>query len=326
MIKPTLSMCAAVAALVWAAPAAANRTLEEPGSIRAIPRMVPKAKISDGLKAARLTDDCESQINSRDLVGLRCRLAVYNNLNRDEAITDPLAVERQRDAAQNAIKTAQSIATYSPVKKKKGHGENKYLAHKAACQVALDVHDRLNKLPAGTPASVAAAADKALRGDGGLFQAACECARDTVVLAQPLDLSESEKGALQSALTSRGCFLDKSKIATKRGGPSSSFEGEASAIAAQNTADAMFKDYAKARDVGLKRCRQKWVGPARVKDKKKAESCVCTEIKRWRFPKERGRPDTTVKLDVAPKLTVDVVVAANGKVKSCGPLGGEAAP
>jgi len=288
--------------------------------------MVPKKKQTEALKAEKLEAVCKKQGRARNLAGVRCRMAIHRGVTRSIGLKDERAVKKQIKAARDALAVAASISSYKPVAKKPGHRKAVYAAHRSACAVALDVNDTLAKMPADAPEDVRAAAKKALAGTDskpGLFQRACECARDTIALSD-ITTSEADKGKDQAAMTSRGCFLDRSKVKAQRGGPDRAFSGNAKDIAAANTHEALLLDYAKTRDVGLNRCRQKAMTKGMLSDKAKMEKCACGEIKRYKFPKEKGRKDIAITIPiVATDLGVNVTVNAPGKVSKCGPLVGK---
>lgn len=317
ILGASLALCALVSV-----PAYAERRLKEPKTVR----KAGSAGSSELKKALgeELYKTCNGNMKKTDLTGIRCRLKVFNErTSRPMKSLKARDVKKQVKAAKSAIKAGKSIAAYKPIKKKPGHREKKYRAHKEACAVALGVYDRFERLDS-TPLSpkVKKMIVDSLGGKKGIARQACECARDTVVLAQTLDLPADERGGLQGALTSRGCFLDKSKIAAGRGGPKSQFLGKtANDVVKKNSAEGMMLEFVKTRDVELNRCRDKWFAPGKVKDKAKAEKCFCRQMARWKFPKERGRKDMTVALPLNKNYKVDVLIAANGKNKACGNFG-----
>ena len=153
-----------------------------------------------------------------------------------------------------------------------------------------------------------------------------EVTASSLSLAGPARASQEENGFLQGILTSRGCLVNREKLKSTRSGPSGFSSGKANAIAEQNSDNNVLLDYAKARDIGLDRCRSKYISTGGQVDKVgKLERCVCEEVKRWRFPKKRGRSDVILDLPVSGKqVTAKLIVTQNGKVKDCGPLAGTA--
>jgi len=318
----------ALAVLAFAsAPAFAGRTLKEAKSVQNAGAKVSASDTEAALKAADLTAQCtKTALKSRDLDGLACRLAILAyTAERSELKNDKAIKERVR-LALDARATAESIASYKPLHQKPTFAEERFRAHQQACRVVLDAHDAIKGMkPTKDQKELAAAAKDALdHPENGLFKHACECARDTMGLTTGVNLSAEERGALQSVLTSRGCFLDKSKVSGDRGGPESSFTGRASELAEKNTDEAKLLDYAKVRDIGLERCRAKALDARdKLSDAKALEECACAEIKRWSFPKKRERPNMTIDVPViAGKVGVSVEVTAPGKVAKCGPLTG----
>jgi hypothetical protein len=302
----------------------AARSIQEPDAIKVIPRLVPAAKIEKGLKAAYLDEKCtRDALKTPELIGIQCRLAVHRSLAAELLPVDATSTERRVALARDAVIAAKSIAEYTPLSKKPGFGREQFDAHQQACTVVVEAYDALKGAPASASPDVRAVVDKALSGEGNLFDAACGCTQASVGLADGANASLDEKGSLQSALTSRGCFLDKSKIKAERGGPDSAFTGEATRIAAANSVEARLLDYAQTRAVGLDRCKDKGFEGVRLVDRGKLKGCVCGEISRFSFPKEKGRADATIVLPLrGADLGVQIVVTAVGKVATCGPLVG----
>lgn len=324
---PKIALAALAMAGLWlhSGPAAAGRTLKEAKSINGALKSAAASERAAALKAAGLEAQCtKAAQKSRDLDGVACRLAVFSHLSQKAPLSSEAALKRRVKAAEDARATADSIASYKPLHKKPTFDRERFEAHRQACRVVLDAYDAVKAMrPADK--TLASASKAALGGpDDGLFKNACECARDTIGLTAGVGLSADEQGALQSVLTSRGCFLDKSKVSKDRGGPESSFSGRAGELAEASTDEAALLDYAKVRDIGLERCRAKALDArGQLTDKKELKRCACGEINRWSFPKKRGRPDMKVTVPlIKGKVGVEVEVTAPGKVKSCGPLAG----
>jgi hypothetical protein len=315
---------AAIACLLCSGTVLAARALVEPDAIKVIPRLVPAAKIQKGLQDAGLGEKCSAAaLKTPELVGLQCRLAVHRSLAAELPPDSPTSTERRIVFARDAAVAATAIAAYAPLSKKPGFGREQFDAHQQACSVVVDAYDALKSVPASAPADLRLVVDKGLAGQGGLFDAACNCTQSAVRLADGANASLDEKGALQAQLTSRGCFLDKSKIRAERGGPESSFTGEATRIAAANSVEARLLEYAQTRAVGLERCKDKGFEGVRLVDRGKLKNCVCGEISRFSFPKEKDRADVTITLPLrGADLGVEVVITAAGKVSTCGPLVG----
>jgi len=320
----TLPLLVLTFALGLSGAALAARALTEPDTIKVVPRMVPPAKIKKALVDAGLAEKCTNEVlRTSELVGLQCRLAVQRGLAQELVVDGAPSVERRAALARDASTAAAAIAEYTPLSKKPGFGREQYEAHRQACAVVVETYDALKQAPATAAPEVRAAVDRALTGENNLFDAACACTQSAVSLADGAGAGIDEKGALQAGLTSRGCFLDKSKLKAERGGPESSFTGAAESIAAANTDEARLLDYAMARAVGLDRCKDKGFEGPKLVEKKKLESCVCGEIARFAFPKEKGRSDVKIVMPLrGPNLGVEVVVTAVGKVSTCGPLVG----
>jgi len=285
--------------------------------------MVPAAKQAEALKAAGLEKKCTpATLRSRELPGVACRLAIYAFLHTKAPIATANDAKKRLSVAKDGLKAAKSIAAYKPLAKKPGLERKRVDAHQQACKVALQSYDALAAASrANTPAKSAAA--KAMgSNEKGLFKDACECARETVNMAGGAGLSADERGGLQTLLTKRSCFLDKSKLKAGRGGPESEFTGRAGQVVESNTDEARLLDYAKARDIGLDRCRKKSTAAGRVTDRGGLKRCACGEIKRWRFPKERGRSDVEIVVPIIKGVGVRVTVTAPGKIAKCGPLEG----
>lgn len=314
----------ALVVTLTATAALAGRSLDEPDAVKAIPRMVPAAKVASALAAAKLAEKCSPQVmKAPELVGMSCRLAVHRALAREHTVDTLATVTRRIAAGREAAAAAKGIAGYAPLSKKPGFERELFDAQREACATVVETYDALKAAPPTVPADARSAIDGALAGDGNLFDAACGCVQDGVSLADAAGASIDERGTLQGMLTSRGCFLDREKIKAERGGPEASFTGEATKLAAKNTDEARLLDYANARLVGIGRCTEKGIVAGRIVEKKKLESCVCAEIGRFAFPKEKGRADVKIVVPIAEdRLGVEVVVNAPGKVTSCGPLVG----
>jgi hypothetical protein len=301
----------------------AGRTVKEPGSVKAVPRMVPAAKRAEALKALGLDSRCtDAVLRSRELPGFGCRLAIFSYLNAKSPLATPADLAKRTSAADEALAAAESIATYEPLKKTPNLEQFRVFAHEQACRTVLEAYDAISAAGRASGPLQVEATKAAGTNDKGLFKQACECAQTTASLAGPAQLSVEERGRLQTVLTKRSCFLDKSKLAVNRGGPESEFSGRAGQVIEANTDEARLLDYAKARDIGLDRCRSKSAPGGRVTDKGGLKQCACGEIKRWRFPKERGRADVEIVVPLVKGVGVRVTVNAPGKVTSCGPLEG----
>jgi hypothetical protein len=301
----------------------AGRTVKEPGSVKAVPRMVPAAKRAEALKALGLQSRCtDAVLRSRELPGIGCRLAIFSYLTARAPLASPADLKKRMKAAEDALNAAESIATYKPLKKSPNLEQFRLFAHEQACRTVLESYDAISAAGRASGPLKMEAAKAAGSTDEGLFKQACECAQTTISLSGPGRASVEERGRLQTLLTKRSCFLDKSKLASKRGGPESEFSERAGEVIEANTDEARLLDYAKARDIGLDRCRTKSAPGGRVTDKGGLKRCACGEVKRWRFPKERGRADVEIVVPIVKGVGVRVTVNAPGKVTSCGPLEG----
>lgn len=311
-----------------ATPSLAGRTLEEPKGVRDIVKRSSRAEVEKALQEAGVAERCSDEaLRSPELNGVGCRVVVHTALTRRKALSSPRDVEARVAAAKDAWKTARTIAEYQPLHTPPRFDADRFEAHRRACDGVLDAWDALRGLPRGAAPELRAATDAALSeaafGGSPIGEAACACTAKTLELSSAGGASLELSGALQAALTSRGCFLDESKIRAERGGPKSRFSGLAKALSEQSTDEAQVVAFAETRDVGLARCRDKFLPRGRLGDKEGMKKCVCSEVQRWSFPKKKGRPELSVLLPVYDeRLGVRIGVSAPGKVTSCGPLEG----
>lgn len=325
--SPLPALVVALLAGLAAGPSHAGRSLQEPPAVKAVPRMVPKAKQQASLEAASLASACPADVlKSQDLQGVTCRLGIHGQLALQAPLEGPAQVDKLLVAASEAMKTAGSIADYQPLAKTPRLEPSRLAAHEQACKTVVSAYDAL-KEAARNPGPVGEAAKKGMgSAEAGLFKDACDCAQQTVRIADGAGVSLEDRARLQTVLTSRSCFLDKTKVAANRGGPDSQFSGRAGRLAEANTDEALLLDYAKTVDIGLDRCRTKGISPGgQVSDKGGLKKCACGEIQRWRFPKQKGRPDVEIVVPILDtRVGVRITVTAPGKVTSCGPLEGSA--
>ena len=309
----------------------AGRVLQEPAAIKAEVRKMSEKDTQKALQAKGLEETCtRSMLKTREIQGVRCRMALHQALAKNTVPNSAKAFEERLGFAKVAIQVAQSVHEYSPMHPKPGFARHQFEAHHQSCSTVLDAYDAIKALPSSSPAEVLEAQNLALKGSGDAFNiytAACDCTKKSLQLAAPAGLSLDESGALQGVLTSRGCLLNREKMKSEREGPSG-FTGKAGEIAKANTEVSTLLTYAKARDIGLDRCREKYVSSiGRVEKVGGMERCVCDEVKRWGFPKKRGREDVEFDLPVVEgKLDIKLIIVAVGKVKECGPLSGSAIP
>lgn len=313
---------------LFPAAASAGRTLEEPKGVRDVVKTTPRAAVQKALGEAGVSERCsDAALRSGELNGVACRLVVHSSLSKAKPLASAKDVQRRVTAAKDAWLTARTIASYAPLTKLPRLDEDRFEAHRRACDGLVDAWDALRGVPKAAAPELRAAVDAALKepgfGEQAIGEAACACTAKTLELSTAGGASLELTGALQGTLTSRGCFLDASKIRAERGGPKARFSGRAKTLSEQSTDEAQMVAYAKTRDVGLERCRDKFLAKGVLGDKSGMEKCVCGEVKRWTFPKKKGRPELVVLLPVYDeRLGVQVGVSAPGKVTSCGPLQG----
>lgn len=319
-----------VALVLPAGSALAGRALVEPKAWRSAAGTLPKAAVDEAARTAGLTDCGPAVLQSADVQGLGCRAAAAAATLAKKPIAKPSDVDAQAAFAAELDAAARSVAELEPlVEPRPGFERRRFEAHRATCRALLGVHDRLSAIAAGDP-KTKARAEAALASFGPgrrpLKDAACGCVQASVGLARGADASLEETGALQSVLTSRGCFLDETKLKADRR-PGGGVPAEAADVAASRSDEARIVEYARARDVGLERCREKALDAGRLKDPAKLEKCVCGEIGRWKFPARAGGTTITVKLPVVEEqLAVAVDVDAAGAPAKCGPLSGAMLP
>lgn len=318
----------AALAFLLSAPALAGRTLEEPKAVALALKSAPRATVQAALKEAELEDQCAAAaLRSKELRGLRCRLAVFAHLEKKRAPRTPADVKARLRAAEAAFAAARTLSSYAPLTRPPRLDEERFEAHRGACGVLVAAWDSLRSLPKGaneaTQQAAATALATPLEGGAPLGEAACSCTARSLELSSGGGASLELIGALQGTITSHGCFLDESKVKAQRGGPESRFSGAAARYSAESTDEAQLVTYAKTRDVSFNRCREKYLAPGHVKDKEGMQTCLCGELTRWRFPPKRERPEMDVRVPVRDDaLLVVVKVSAPGQVTGCGPLEG----
>ncbi|MCP4503154.1 MAG: hypothetical protein GY822_24725 [Deltaproteobacteria bacterium] len=309
----------------------AGRVLIEPPEIKKNVRRMKQKDKSAALKGVGLQDTCtRSMLKTKEIQGVRCRMALYQASAKKAALKTEGDFAKRLEHAKTALQTAKSIHAYSPMLKKPGLARHQFEAHKQSCATVLDAYDAIKALPNTSPARLRVLQKRALIGEGDAFNvyaAACDCTKKSLQLAGPARASLDESGELQGILTSRGCLVNRERLKSEREGPSGLSEN-AQKIAKANTDVSVLLDYAKARDIGLDRCRQKYVSSVgKVKKVGKMERCVCEEVKRWRFPKKRGRADVEFQLPVdGENVQAKLVIVAVGKIEECGPLSGKGIP
>lgn len=327
LTKKVLVLSAFAALAAVPSPAIAGRTLKEPKEIQTLPRKMNASQRDAALKAAKLDQECSrSRLKTREIQGLQCRLALYAAQAKGTAADSERNLQQLLDMARRAEATAKSVATYRPLTAKPGLKESKFKAHDLACNVIENVVSQLRTVPPTATPELVRAAKAAQTGAGDAYnvqRASCECMKGSASLAGDAGVSIETRGAIQGKLTSQGCLLDKGALNQSRGGPSG-FSGNAAGVAAAASDEGLLLEYAKARDIGLNRCRSKYISSAqKVSRPKKLKSCACDEVKRWRFPKKRGRPDLEVAIPIQPgAAALKVTIGAAGKVKACGDITG----
>ena len=312
--------------LLAAASAWAGRTLSEPKGITKQAGAANAKDVAAALKAAGLEKSCDrNALKSREIGGLACRLAVYSRVANRGAVKSEKDVRARADVAKDGLAAAKTVADYKPLARKPGLAENRFFAHREACGAVLTAYDAIAAADAtADDATKKAIAEIVGTEKQGLFKDACVCAQKTIALATAANRSVDERGQLQGELTKRGCFLNREAVKSQRAsGPSNDFSGAAGEVAASNTVAARLLDYASARDIDFNRCRDKHVDGTRITAPRKLERCACGEVGRWRFPKERGRPNIEIDVPVVKgQAKLKLKVNAPGKVVDCGPLAG----
>lgn len=319
----------ALSMVLFAFPVFAGRTLTEPKTISAMAKEPASPARESAWKARGLEDRCTPEtFRSKEISGVLCRLAYFAEQSAAGAIATPADIDKRIAAAMAALDTADALATYKPLNQPPGLAEQVFTGHSLACDVLLESFDALNGVPKAAQSGLHDYASKAMsdfshKENKGLQDAACRCTQRSLNLGSAAGASLEKLGGLQQAMTGRSCFLDQSKIKSERGGPNTEFVGKAKEVAEDSSTEGKFLTYAKSRDLGLERCRSKNISSGIVKDKARLKQCVCGDIRRWSFPKERGRPETSVAIPIVENLVqVQVKVKANGQVADCGPLEG----
>lgn len=325
LISPVL----ALSAIALAMPALAGRTLQEAKTISALAKEPAGAARENAFKARGLADRCSNEtFRSKEISGVLCRLAYFAEQSAATPLASRADIDKRLIAARDALRTANSLASYKPLNQPPGLAEKVFTGHSLACDVMLESYDALSAVPKSKKSGLHSYAKKAMKDFSykktkGLHEAVCRCTQRSLNLGSAAGASMEKLGGLQQAMTGRSCFLDQSKLKSERGGPNTQFVGKAKEVAADSSTEGKFLTYAKSRDFGLDRCRSKNISGGMIKDKARLKQCVCGDIRRWSFPKERGRADTAVSIPIVANLvSVQVNVKANGKVAACGPLEG----
>ena len=287
--SPSLSTSALFHAVLWGlagyAPAShAGRTVTEPREVQNLPRQMSAADRTAALKAANLEQECgRSRLQTREIGGLQCRLALYAYQLKQISPDSPAALTSLLDGARRAEALAKSIATYAPLTTKPGLVTDRYVAHAMACGVVGDVVTALENLPPTASDEMKNVVMRVQTGAGDAYnlpRASCDCMKVSIGRATDAGASLEDRGAIQGKLTSRGCLLDKSALDQQRGGPSG-FTGNAAGVAAAASARGQLLEYAKARDIGLNRCRTKYISNGnQVSKPTKLKACACDEVNR----------------------------------------------
>ncbi len=301
----------------------AQRTLSEDEMIRLRTQHVSSGflKQVDAMKTIGI--ECsKSTLQSSLLEGVACRSVVFRKLERNKKVKSKQRLKKKVESAVAALKTAESIAEYSPVVKEPNFATTKTRAHQQTCGVAFDAYDDIRQLKSASLKSYAK--ELTQNKDFNLFDAACRCAQSTIAIAEGSTLNIEEKSRLQNVITSRKCFLDHDKVYQEKSGQAANFEGNSERFGKSATMnnDTKISGYIKTQELSLKRCRDK-VGKTKIKDKKAVEKCVCSASQKWRFPKLDGEGNISYNVNLVPKrVGFDILIGPKGKVKKCGPLTG----
>lgn len=327
-VNMRLAACGAVLLVVVGHPAFAERTLQEPPGVAQRVRKVPQRQRDAQLAELGLSETCGRGMDkTQELIGFACRLAIVAAEERASALTTPDRVATRLEAARLGAESARVIEGYVPLHAPPSHGVHRLEAHRRACSLMLDLWDALRAARRSGPLQVRGAAERALEAnfidDKPLASAACTCAAQTVGFAAEAGATVESSAQLQAILTSRGCFLDEDQVRSERPAPSLDDSPQRPTTAADDSPSARLLAYARTREVNMARCVDKHLPRGLLNDRAGMEACVCGELAKWSFPKERGRPDVRLELPLLhDRLFVTAAVGANGKVTSCGPLSG----
>lgn len=324
-----ISPWVALSLLTIAQPATAGRTLKEPKALAAMAKSPATPDRAEAWKARGVAERCSNEtFRSEEISGVLCRLAYFAERSAQQRIASPADIDKRVVSARAALHTAESLSDYKPLNQPPGLAEQIFVGHQLACAVLMETYDALQGVPKSDDTGLHAYAQKTMADfastqSTGLHEAACRCTQQSVNLGSAAGASLEQLGGLQQAMTGRSCFLDQSKVKSERGGPQTEFAGKAKELAEDSSTEGKLLAYAKSRDLGLERCRSKNVSNGLIKDKARLKQCVCGDIRRWSFPKEKGRPETKLTIPiVADLVNVQVNVKANGQVADCGPLEG----
>ena len=320
----------------WADSAHSARSFQEDSLIKKTVKGAPFDALAS--KDKRMSACSQKVSATKELQGAVCRLQALPKVTSGLKNNTPWLVKHKLSIAQAAFNTFTSIETYEPLDAPPKFRELQYQAGEAACATLETVMADLSAIPnrgGYKPAFQAAKNNlESFQFDkrtAGVRNALCACAKKWLGTADRAFRSMEEKGAIQRTLTSRGCFLDMKKAkkalnTSRKSGPTQ-LSGRAKDTADQESDEQRILDYAQTRDFTLNRCRAK-IGATKIKNPEKVESCLCREIKRWRFPSRKG--STAVRSTVLPiedkMLGVRINVDPKGKVQQCGPLEGPKAP
>lgn len=331
-LNKRLASCGVVLMVMAGGAVHAGRTLEEPPSLGAQVRKVPQRQRDAHLATLGLSDTCARGVQgSQELVGLACRLAIVAAEQRALPLTTQRRVQSRLEVARLGAESARAIEAYTPLHAPPAFGAHRLEAHRHACSLMVDLWDALRAARRSGTSSVRSAAERALQvdlvEDKALAASACACAAQTVSFATEAGATVESSAQLQSILTSRGCFLDEEQVRSERPAPSLELAPQRPLPAAGDSPTERLLAYARTREVTLARCIDKHLPRGLLNDQPGMETCVCGELTKWNFPKERGRPDLRFELPLVPdRLAVTVAVGASGKVTSCGPLSGPVVP
>jgi hypothetical protein len=314
------------AGMLVSSPLAASRTLQESPEIKRLITKTKKRTLIKALKTLQIQEKCPLRnLKTSEIGGIACRLAIYSYLQQKKKIKHPRHVDQRLHAIRISLKAAGDLSSYQPLNPRPDLAQQQYLGHRHASELIMKSYDELLEIARAKESKTQAHAALLIKDQGRvLFQAACETTRDTVFLANRARAPIQEQGNLQRVITSHRCFLDETKLnAVKAKSNARPQVNKDAAGDSPSAPEQALLAFAKTRSIDLKRCKKKFFRLGHMTNQKKMRACLCKQMKRWRFPKQKGRSLTTLRIPVIEtKYWMNIEVSAIGHVTSCGALEG----
>ena len=302
------------------------RVLKEPVEIQSFAKKKGKRSLLQLTRALEIEDQCPlPTLRSPEFAGVACRLALFSHAHKMRKLHRVRDIDRLLQALRIALRSAGDLIRYAPLNPPPELENYQFLGHQNASSFIMNSYDALKRKASSRPSKAQKYAAELISDQGRiLFRAACETTRDSVYLAGQARVSIESQASLQRMLTSHQCFLDESKLMVEkekaRRGPDSS----SNPPPAKRSAEALLSDFANTRLIDIKRCQEKYYLLGRAADRQRIQECSCKQMKRWKFPKEKGRPLTRIRIEVIQnQYWMNVSVSALGRVETCSALKGK---